>query len=95
MQFELSFEDGKSEHFGDGFERNASSRTGRYTVLVLIATLAAILLWLIGAAAGAGAARAAAHPSPYTSHILAQAPGSAAAVAGAVQDGRRRPGRCH
>lgn len=54
MQFELSFNDGISEHFGDGFERNASSSTERYTVLVLIATLAAILLWLIGAAAGAG-----------------------------------------
>jgi hypothetical protein len=53
MQFELSFEDGKSEHFGDGFERNVSSSTGRYIALVLIATLAAILLWLIGTAAGA------------------------------------------
>ena len=41
----------KSEHFGEGLERSASSGTGRFTVLVLIALLAAILLWLIGTAA--------------------------------------------
>ena len=41
----------KSEHFGEGLERSASSGTGRFTVLVLIASLAAILLWLIGTAA--------------------------------------------
>ena len=38
-------------HFGEGLERSASSGTGRFTVLVLIASLAAILLWLIGTAA--------------------------------------------
>ena len=41
----------KSQHFGEGLECSASSGAGRYTVLVLIASLAAILLWLIGAAA--------------------------------------------
>lgn len=50
MQIELSFRDMKSEHFGEGLERSASSGTGRFTVLVLIASLAAILLWLIGTA---------------------------------------------
>lgn len=51
MQIELSFRDMKSEHFGEGLERSASNGTGRFTVLVLIASLAAILLWLIGTAA--------------------------------------------
>jgi hypothetical protein len=51
MQIELSFRDMKSEHFGEGLERSASSGSGRFTVLVLIASLAAILLWLIGTAA--------------------------------------------
>ena len=51
MQIELSFRDMKSEHFGEGLERSASSGTGRFTVLVLIASLAAVLLWLIGTAA--------------------------------------------
>lgn len=51
MQIELSFRDMKSQHFGEGLECSASSGTGRYTVLVLIASLAAILLWLIGTAA--------------------------------------------
>ena len=51
MQIELSFRDMKSEHFGEGLERSASSGVGRFTVLVLIASLAAILLWLIGTAA--------------------------------------------
>jgi hypothetical protein len=37
----------KSEHFGEGLARSASSGTGRFTVLVLIASLAAMLLWLI------------------------------------------------
>jgi hypothetical protein len=51
MQMELSFRDMKSQHFGEGLECGASRGTGRYTVLVLIASLAAILLWLIGTAA--------------------------------------------
>ena len=51
MQIELSFRDMKSQHFGEGLECSASSGAGRYTLLVLIASLAAILLWLIGAAA--------------------------------------------
>jgi hypothetical protein len=40
-----------SERIGSGHERSASSDTRRFTVLVLVATLAAILLWLIGTAA--------------------------------------------
>jgi len=51
MQIELSFRDMKSQHFGEGLECSASRGVGRYTVLVLIASLAAILLWLIGTAA--------------------------------------------
>ncbi len=51
MQIELSFRDMKSQHFGEGLACSASSGAGRYTVLVLIASLAAILLWLIGTAA--------------------------------------------
>jgi hypothetical protein len=51
MQIELSFRDMKSQHFGEGLECSASSGAGRYTVRVLIASLAAILLWLIGTAA--------------------------------------------
>ncbi|ESQ16460.1 MAG: IS4 family transposase [Thiohalocapsa sp. PB-PSB1] len=51
MQIELSFRDMKSQHFGEGLECSASCGTGRFTVLVLIASLAAILLWLIGTAA--------------------------------------------
>ena len=51
MQIELSFRDTKSQHFGEGLECSASSGTARFTVLVLIASLAAILLWLIGTAA--------------------------------------------
>ena len=44
----------KSQHFGEGLECSASNGTGRFTVLVLIASLAAILLWLIGTAAEHG-----------------------------------------
>jgi hypothetical protein len=51
MQIELSFRDMKSQHFGEGLECSASNGTGRYTVLVLIASVAAILLWLIGTVA--------------------------------------------
>jgi hypothetical protein len=51
MQIELSFRDMKSQHFGTGLECSASKKHGRFTVLVLIASLVAILLWLIGTAA--------------------------------------------
>jgi hypothetical protein len=51
MQIELSFRDTKSQHFGEGLERSRSSGVGRFTVLVLIASLAAFLLWLLGTAA--------------------------------------------
>lgn len=51
MQIEESFRDLKSQHFGEGLERSRSHGTGRFTVLVLIATLAAFLLWLLGSAA--------------------------------------------
>jgi len=48
---EESFRDMKSHHFGEGLECSRSSGTGRFTVLVLIASLAAFLLWLLGTAA--------------------------------------------
>ena len=51
MQIEESFRDMKSQHFGEGLERSRSNGTGRFTVLVLIASLAAFLLWLLGTAA--------------------------------------------
>ena len=51
MQIEESFRDLKSQHFGEGLERSRSDGTGRFTVLVLIAALAAFLLWLLGTAA--------------------------------------------
>jgi hypothetical protein len=51
MQIEQSFRDMKNLHFGEGLERSRSCGTERFTVLVLIASLAALLLWLIGTAA--------------------------------------------
>jgi hypothetical protein len=51
MQIELSFRDMKSQHFGEGLERSRSRSAGRFTVLVLIASLAIFLLWLLGTAA--------------------------------------------
>ena len=44
----------KSQPFGDGLECRGSSGASRYTVLVLSASLAAMLCWLIGAAAERG-----------------------------------------
>jgi len=41
----------KSQHFGEGLARSRSSGVGRFTVLVLIASLAAFVLWLLGTAA--------------------------------------------
>jgi len=41
----------KSQHFGESLERSRSNGTGRFTVLVLIASLAALFLWLLGTAA--------------------------------------------
>ena len=51
MQIEESFRDMKSQHFGEGLECSASKCTGRFTVLALLASLAAVLMWLIGTAA--------------------------------------------
>ena len=51
MQIEEAFRDLKSQHFGEGLERSRSRTAGRFTVLVLIASLAAFLLWLLGTAA--------------------------------------------
>ncbi|NKN34724.1 transposase, partial [Marichromatium bheemlicum] len=51
MQIEEGFRDMKSLHFGQGLERCHSQGIGRFTVLVLIASLSAFLLWLIGTAA--------------------------------------------
>jgi hypothetical protein len=51
MQIEESFRDLKSQQFGEGLECSRSSGTGRFAVLVLIASLSAFLLWLLGTAA--------------------------------------------
>ncbi|MCG6941365.1 MAG: transposase, partial [Thiohalocapsa sp.] len=50
MQIEEAFRDMKSQHFGEGLERSRSRSAGRYTLLVLIASLAAFVLWLVGTA---------------------------------------------
>ena len=51
MQIEESFRDLKSQQFGAGLECSRSAGVGRFTVLMLIAALAAFLLWLLGTAA--------------------------------------------
>ena len=51
MQIEEAFRDLKNQHYGEGLERSRSRSAGRFTVLVLIAALAAFLLWLLGTAA--------------------------------------------
>jgi hypothetical protein len=53
----------KSQHFGEGLERSRSNGVGRFTVLVLIASLAAFLLWLLGTAAEAAGMHEKLHPS--------------------------------
>ena len=63
MQIEESFRDMKSQHFGEGLERSRSNGVGRFSVLVLIASLAAFLLWLLGTAAEAAGLHAQLHPS--------------------------------
>jgi hypothetical protein len=62
MQIEERFRDVKSQHFGEGLERSRSATSGRFTVLVLIATLAAFLLWLLGTAAEHGGLHRWLHP---------------------------------
>ena len=51
MQIEEAFRDLKSQQFGAGLECSRSEGVGRFTVLMLIAALAAFLLWLLGTAA--------------------------------------------
>lgn len=51
MQIEESFRDMKSQHFGEGLECSRSNGVGRFTILVLSASLAAFVLWLLGTAA--------------------------------------------
>jgi hypothetical protein len=50
-QIEPSFRDLKSAHFGEGREYSRSNGVGRFTVLVLIASRAAFVMWLLGTAA--------------------------------------------
>ncbi|MCP5460010.1 MAG: transposase [Gammaproteobacteria bacterium] len=63
MQIEESFRDMKSQHFGEGLERSRSKGVGRFSVLVLIASLAAFLLWLLGTAAEAAGLHQSLYPS--------------------------------
>ncbi len=63
MQIEESFRDMKSQHFGEGLERSRSNGVGRFSVLVLIASLAAFVLWLLGTAAEAAGLHEQLHPS--------------------------------
>lgn len=48
MQIEQNFRDEKSERFGFGLRANHSHSEGRILVLSLLATLATVVLWLIG-----------------------------------------------
>jgi len=48
---------------GEGLECSRSNGVGRFSVLVLIASLAAFLLWLLGTAAGAAGLHEQLHPS--------------------------------
>ncbi|UNK27453.1 IS4 family transposase [Serratia plymuthica] len=48
MQIEQNFRDEKSERFGFGLRASHSSTEGRIRVLSLLATLATVVLWLIG-----------------------------------------------
>ncbi len=50
MQIEEGFKDMKSEHYGLGFNASQSRNTNRIGILMLIATLAAMLLLIIGTA---------------------------------------------
>lgn len=51
MQIEESFRDMQSLYFGQGYDINGLRDLERVAILVMIAALAAILLWMIGAAA--------------------------------------------
>jgi len=51
MPIEEAFRDLKRQQDGEALEHSRSEGTGRFTVVVLIATLAAFLLWLLGTAA--------------------------------------------
>jgi len=53
MQIEEAFRDLKSTRFGIGFEQHRTTHGGRLGVLLLIAALALMVLWLVGAAARA------------------------------------------
>lgn len=48
MQIEQNFRDEKSERFGFGLRASHSGSEGRILVLSLLATLATVVLWLIG-----------------------------------------------
>jgi len=63
MQIEESFRDMKSQQFGEGLECSRSQGVGRFRVLVLIASLAAFLLWLLGTAAERAGLHQQLHPS--------------------------------
>ena len=62
MQIEENFRDVKSQHFGEGLECSRSRGVGRFTVLVLIASLAAFVLWLLGTVAERGGLERWLHP---------------------------------
>ncbi|MCB2263747.1 MAG: transposase [Candidatus Thiosymbion ectosymbiont of Robbea hypermnestra] len=62
MQIEESFRDMKSQHFGEGLECSRSRTAGRFTVLVLIASLAVFVLWLLGTVAERGGLERWLHP---------------------------------
>jgi hypothetical protein len=88
MQIEERFRDLKSQQFGAGLECRRSDGVGRFTVLMLIAALAAFLLWLLGTAAEHAGVNRRLHPGN------GKAPRLLAAVPGPLADGAaRRLGR--
>lgn len=48
MQIEQNFRDEKSERFGFGLRASYSRSAGRMLVLSLLATLATVVMWLLG-----------------------------------------------
>jgi hypothetical protein len=53
MQIEQNFRDDKNERWGFGWRYSRTKNSERYSILLLIAFIAALVLWLIGRAAEA------------------------------------------
>ena len=95
MQIEEAFRDLKSQHYGEGLERSRSRSAGRFTVLVLIASLAAFLLWLLGHRRNApGTGPAPATGLAQAQRLLSAVPSPLAADLGDLPRPHQGTGRC-